>query len=117
MDPLLQIEMEKWHRGRTVVIGDAAHCMTLLSGQGASSAFSDASYLCRALIDAEPLQAFQELENTMRPSIQQMQVSTRKAANWYIPGNFLRQQIRDIGMRMMPTDYFKGYFKKKYMKI
>ena len=117
MDPLLQIEMQKWHSGRVVVIGDAAHCMTLLSGQGASSAFSDASYLCRSLLSDEPAKAFQVLENTMRPSIQQMQVSTRKAANWYIPGNFIRQQIRDIGMRMMPTDYFKGYFKKKYMKI
>ncbi len=117
MDPLLQIEMKQWHRGRVVVIGDAAHCMTLLSGQGASSAFSDASYLCRALVSESPEQAFSTLEQTMRPSIMQMQKSTRKAANWYIPGNTIRQLIRDTGMRLMPTDFFKGYFKKKYMKI
>ncbi len=117
MDPLMQIEMKQWHRGRVVVIGDAAHCMTLLSGQGASSAFADACYLSRALIDGKPEDAFNSLEKTMRPAISAMQPATRKAAMWYVPRNRLRQIIRDTGMRMLPVNYFKGYFKKKYMKI
>ena len=117
MDPLIQIEMKQWHRGRVVVIGDAAHCMTLLSGQGASSAFADACYLSRALINGEPEEAFNTLENTMRPAISVMQPATRKAAMWYVPRNRARQIIRDTGMRMLPVNYFKGYFKKKYMKI
>ncbi len=117
MDPLVQIEMQQWHRGRVVVIGDAAHCMTLLSGQGASSAFADASYLCRALIDQEPEAAFDVLEKTMRPAISEMQPATRRAANWYIPGNRFRQLLRDNGMRLLPEAYFKKVFKDKYMKI
>lgn len=117
MDPLIQIEMKQWHRGRVVVIGDAAHCMTLLSGQGASSAFADASYLSKALIDNEPEDAFKILEKTMRPAISEMLPKTRKAAMWYVPRSIVRQVIRDTGMKMLPVNYFKGYFKKKYMKI
>lgn len=117
MDPLVQIEMQRWHKGRTVVLGDAAHCMTLLSGQGASSAFADASYLCRALIDGEPEDAFQTLENTMRPPISYMQPATRKAAQWYIPRSLPRQLIRDNAMSLLPKAYFKMSFKDKYMRI
>ncbi len=117
MDPLMQIEMKQWYKGRVVLLGDAAHCMTLLSGQGASSAFADASYLSKALIDGEPEEAFSYYENQMRPAISEMQPAARKTAMWYVPRNRVRQIIRDNGMRMLPVNYFKGYFKKKYMKI
>ncbi len=117
MDSFLQIEMKKWHKGRVVLIGDAAHSLTLLSGQGASSAFADASYLSRALIQSEPEDAFKELENAMHTIVSEMQLATRNVAPWYIPQNVIRQTIRDIGMRMMPVSYFKSYFKNKYMTI
>jgi len=117
MDPLVQIEMKKWHTGRVVLLGDAAHCMTLLSGQGASSAFADASYLSKALIDGEPEGAFNVLAQTMHPAISEMQAATRKAARWYVPRTRARQMIRDTGMKMLPVRYFKRYFKEKYMKI
>lgn len=117
MDPLIQIEMKKWSTGRVVVLGDAAHCSTLLSGQGASSAFVDASYLCKALINGEPEQAFNYYEQKMRAAISEIQPATRKAAMWYVPRSYIRQQLRDNGMRLLPVNYFKSYFKKKYMKI
>ena len=117
MDPLTQIEMKKWYKGRVVLVGDAAHCMTLLSGQGASSAFADASYLSKALIDSEPEDAFKTLSDTMHPAITKMQAATRKAATWYVTRSRIRQIIRDTGMKMLPVNYFKGYFKEKYMRI
>jgi len=117
MDPLIQIEMKRWHQGRVVVLGDAAHCMTLLSGQGASSAFADACYLSRALIDGEPEQAFHNYEAKMRPAISVMQPSTRNAAKWYIPDSLIRQLIRDNAMRFLPDRLFMHYFKKKYSRI
>ncbi|KZL78761.1 zeaxanthin epoxidase, partial [Colletotrichum tofieldiae] len=40
MDPL-----ETWHRGRTIIIGDAAHPMLPTQGQGASQAIEDAEAL------------------------------------------------------------------------
>ncbi len=117
MDPLIQVEMKKWHKGRVVLLGDAAHCMTLLSGQGASSAFADASYLCKALIDGEPEQAFQHYEQQMRPDISVMQPATRKGAKWYIPETMLRHFVRDKSMKYLPDSYFMQHFKKKYSRI
>ena len=40
MDPL-----DRWHRGRAILIGDAAHAMTPLQGQGANMAIEDADSL------------------------------------------------------------------------
>lgn len=117
MDPLIQIEMKKWHKGRVVLLGDAAHCMTLLSGQGASSAFADASYLSRTLIEAEYEQAFNQYEQQMRPDISVMQPATRKGAKWYIPGNTFRHILRDKAMKYLPDSYFKNHFKQKYSRI
>ena len=31
-----------WNKGRTILIGDAAHAMTLMQGQGANMAIEDA---------------------------------------------------------------------------
>ena len=117
MDSFLQIEMKQWHKGRVVLIGDAAHSLTVLSGQGASSAFADACYLSRALVQGEPEEAFKTLEESMYTAVSEMQSSSRKAAYWYVPRNRARQIIRDNGMRLMPINYFKSYFKDKYMKI
>jgi 2-polyprenyl-6-methoxyphenol hydroxylase-like FAD-dependent oxidoreductase len=117
MDPLVQVEMKRWSSGRVVLLGDAAHCMTLLSGQGASSAFADASYLCKALIEGEPDEAFNYYEQQMRPSIDAMQPATRKGAKWYIPETRLRHFIRDKSMKYLPDSYFMQHFKKKYTKI
>jgi 2-polyprenyl-6-methoxyphenol hydroxylase-like FAD-dependent oxidoreductase len=117
MDPLIQVEMKKWHTGRVVLLGDAAHCMTLLSGQGASSAFVDSSYLCKSLIENDYEIAFNDFERKMRPSISIMQPATREGAKWYIPQTRIRHFIRDNAMRFLPDSYFMHHFKKKYSRI
>ena len=38
-----------WHTKRIVLIGDAAYCLTLVSGQGASLAMGGAYILAKAL--------------------------------------------------------------------
>tara|TARA_R110000782_G_scaffold248417_2_gene335352 strand:- start:2761 stop:3912 length:1152 start_codon:yes stop_codon:yes gene_type:complete len=117
MDNLLQIEMKKWHKGRVVLLGDAAHCMTLLSGQGATTAFIDASHLCKSLIAHEPEQSFKYYEQKMRPSISKIQPATRKGAKWYIPETRARHFVRDSAMRYLPDSYFMHHFKKKYSRV
>ncbi|WP_248763085.1 NAD(P)/FAD-dependent oxidoreductase [Pseudarthrobacter sp. SSS035] len=44
----------RWHRGRMVLVGDAAHAASPSSGQGASMAFEDAVTLGRALQGISP---------------------------------------------------------------
>ncbi|MEU6782183.1 FAD-dependent monooxygenase [Nonomuraea angiospora] len=37
--------MDSWHRGRVVLVGDAAWCVTLYAGMGASSGMAGADLL------------------------------------------------------------------------
>lgn len=56
-----------WHRGRVVLIGDAAHAVSPNSGQGAPLALEDAMYLARLLRDQPYEAAFAQFERDRRP--------------------------------------------------
>ncbi|MCG8325600.1 MAG: FAD-dependent monooxygenase [Thiotrichales bacterium] len=114
MDPLMQIRMQQWHKGRVVLTGDAAHSLTLLSGQGASSAFWGASTLAQSLIEHDPDTAFRIYLDDLHPVIERIQPAVRKAAKWYIPGATLPWLVRDSLMTCLPNMFFQKYFKNKY---
>lgn len=48
-DSTNQVRMSTWRRGRTIVVGDAAWCMTLYSGMGASVGLACGSLLAELL--------------------------------------------------------------------
>ncbi|MFY2858440.1 FAD-dependent monooxygenase [Mycobacterium sp. THU-M104] len=48
-DSVSQIRMPVWHRGRVVLVGDAAHCTSNLTGRGTSLALTGAWFLAQAL--------------------------------------------------------------------
>ncbi|MEM7407499.1 MAG: FAD-dependent monooxygenase [Pseudomonadota bacterium] len=114
MDNLIQIHLPAWGHQRAVLLGDAAHCMTLLSGQGASAAFWGASAFCEALIDGTPESALATYEKALRPAINAKQPATLKAADWYIPGSRPRYWMRDTAMTCLPNWLFQSYFQRKY---
>lgn len=114
IDPLIQIRMQKWHKGNVILLGDAAHCLTLLSGQGASTAFWNASILAKSLIETTPEIAFQRYEETIMPVTKKIQLSTRNAAKWYIPEKTISYYSRDLAMKFLPNAFFQKYFRNKY---
>ena len=116
MDPLIQIEIKKWREGNVVLLGDAAHCLTLLSGQGASSAFWGACNLAEGMVAGSKEHAISSYEAAFRPVISQIQPATRRAAKWYIPRTAARYAMRDAAMRYLPDQIFQRYFKNKYSK-
>ncbi|HEU4397881.1 MAG TPA: FAD-dependent monooxygenase [Actinomycetota bacterium] len=62
-----------WHRGRMVVIGDAAHAPTPTSGQGASLAVEDAVVVAKCLRDLpDAQQAFARFEALRRPRVERI---------------------------------------------
>lgn len=118
MDYLMQVEASSWSKGPVVLIGDAAHSLTLFSGRGAAAAFSGASRLALALQQQNSIStALQQYESEMRPVIQAIQPATRRAVRWYVPRNTLTQKLRDNGMRLLPNWLFRSYFQLKYSNI
>ena len=90
-----------WHRGRAVLVGDAAHATSPSSGQGASLAIEDAVELARCLRDLPDLfaafHAYQQLRErrVLRVLRTSRRVNSDKAA-----GPFARK-IRDAVMPMV----------------
>jgi FAD-dependent urate hydroxylase len=76
--------LPRWHRGRMVVIGDAAHAPSPSSGQGASLAVEDAVELARCLRDV-PEDALARFERIRRPRVERIiksaaRINSSKAA-------------------------------------
>ena len=54
--------LPKWHKGRAIMIGDAAHATSPALGQGANQAMQDGYLLGKLLSEKEtPQEAFEEL--------------------------------------------------------
>ncbi|MEV7728710.1 FAD-dependent monooxygenase [Streptomyces sp. NPDC087917] len=75
-----------WHRGRMIVIGDAAHAPSPTSGQGASLSIEDAVELAKALRDRPTIEsAFTAYEALRRPRVERIvkqaaRINNNKAA-------------------------------------
>ncbi|SEK42570.1 FAD-dependent oxidoreductase [Nonomuraea pusilla] len=87
-----------WHRGRVVLIGDAAHATSPSAGQGASLAVEDAVVLARCLRD-EPghQQAFARYEAERRGRAERVVAYSRRISNSKAPGPVGRV-FRDLVM-------------------
>lgn len=71
-----------WHKGRVIIIGDAAHAASTSSGQGASMAIEDAVALGRCLRDCpDPQQAFAAYEGLRRDRVTKVVALGAKTAS------------------------------------
>lgn len=70
-DSASQIHMPSWHRGRVVLVGDAAHCAAFLSGRGTSLALTGAWLLAEELerCGGDHTAAFEGYEARQRPYV------------------------------------------------
>jgi 2-polyprenyl-6-methoxyphenol hydroxylase-like FAD-dependent oxidoreductase len=72
----------RWHRGRMVLVGDAAHAPSPSSGQGASLAIESAVELARCLRDLSDVpSAFAAYERLRRPRVEKVAARAAKTNN------------------------------------
>ena len=71
--PQSQITLPRWHRGRIILMGDAAHAVSPSTGIGASLAFEDAALLAQAFRSKNPDQGIRKYETVMKRRSRSMQ--------------------------------------------
>lgn len=113
IDSLTMVDLPQWSRGRVVLLGDAAHCLTLVSGQGAGMAIASAEMLGRALMSGQDLtSSLASHEAQLRPIITRLQARSRKMAAVFIPKSVFAFKLRNFIMRRMPKSWLGHYFSK-----
>ncbi len=84
-----------WHRGRVVLVGDAAHATSPSSGQGASLAIESAVQLARCLRDLPPDRAFAAYERLRRARVERIIAAAARTNSDKAAGPVARV-IRDL---------------------
>ncbi|MEH0420806.1 FAD-dependent monooxygenase [Streptomyces sp. B21-083] len=102
-DSVHQVKMDNWHRGRVVLVGDAAWCVTLYAGMGASSAIAGGELL-GSLLERHPgdvADALRIWESRMRPFIHTEQNSALIMRRSFTPHDRKEQLLRTAMLRIM----------------
>lgn len=102
LDHLMQVQLPNWHQGRLVLLGDAAHCLTLASGRGASMALTGAWLLAEELARSQDIAALGRYEARLRPDIEMLQALAPRMARWYVPTTRFNWHKRNLFMRFTP---------------
>jgi 2-polyprenyl-6-methoxyphenol hydroxylase-like FAD-dependent oxidoreductase len=101
-DSVTQIRMPRWTEGRVTLVGDAAHCLTLISGQGASTAMGGAYILAEELGKTDDYRAaFAAYERRVRPFVEDKQRKAARFAKTFVPGSRLGVHVSRLLMKLM----------------
>jgi 2-polyprenyl-6-methoxyphenol hydroxylase-like FAD-dependent oxidoreductase len=91
-----------WSRGRTLLIGDAAHATSPHAGQGASLALEDAMRLGRLMQEGQELgQTFQAFEQERRSRVERIVAIARRNGNGKREFSAAGAWIRDRMFKML----------------
>jgi 2-polyprenyl-6-methoxyphenol hydroxylase-like FAD-dependent oxidoreductase len=100
-DSVSQIRMPTWSRGRTVLLGDAAYCPSLLAGEGAAFAMAGAYILAGELrrANGDHVTAFNAYEESLHGFIESKQRSAERLASSFAPATRFGLSVRDLVLR------------------
>ena len=102
-DTVSQIQVAGWSRGRVVLLGDAAWCVTLFAGYGSSLAVGGADLLGTALqCNTDIPRALHEWENDLRLIVTKKQ-RHRRAKNLFVPSDPMRLWLHQTMLRLMAS--------------
>ncbi|WP_019548927.1 FAD-dependent monooxygenase [Streptomyces sulphureus] len=102
-DSVGQVRLDRWSRGRVVLLGDAGYCATPLTGLGTSLALVGGYVLAGELAAAagDHHIAFRRYDEVMRPYVSQAQQLPPGGSSGFAPSGRLGIRLRDLSMRQM----------------
>jgi len=103
-DTVAQVVMDRWSRGRVVLLGDAAHCASPLSGMGTGMAVVGAYVLAHELAAhrTDHAAAFASYEQRQRPFSDAAQALALKAVNGFAPRTGWTMWANRMLMKLLP---------------
>ncbi|OAA56254.1 2-polyprenyl-6-methoxyphenol hydroxylase [Niveomyces insectorum RCEF 264] len=111
IDGLIMVNLPKWSKGRVLLLGDAAHCLTLMSGQGAGMALASAEVLGKELMATKDVsEALANHEKKIRPVVKRLQDRSRSLAAMFIPRGWFRYYLRNLFLKFMPYSWIISWF-------
>lgn len=113
-DRVSQVDMPRWSSGRTVLLGDAAWCVTLFAGHGAALALAGADQLGTALQrhDEDIPSTLAEWENGLRPEVTKRQALARRGMYQYAPPSRFHVWMNDVVIRAITLPGIRGIVRR-----
>lgn len=120
-DSIKEVELQRWHTNRIILIGDAAHAMLPTTGQGVSAAIEDGYELGKRLFVKNQNHGFsdifREFEKQRRAKIAPIQKRSRIANHVVMSGSRIICAARDAlikyGPRNSTTTVLDKFFRKQ----
>jgi 2-polyprenyl-6-methoxyphenol hydroxylase-like FAD-dependent oxidoreductase len=112
-DRISQILMDGWSRGRVVLLGDSAWCVSLFAGYGASLAVGGAELL-GTLLDQDPdlPRALREWEAELRPEVAKKQRQGRRARRLFVAPNRTVHELRLLTFRLLSSRVVRAMLRR-----
>lgn len=111
-DRVSQIQMDRWAKGRTALIGDAAACVSLLAGEGTGLAMTEAYVLAGELRNCggDYLAAFARYQERMMPFLKRKQESAANFASSFAPKSAFGITFRNLVTRLLRIPFLADFF-------
>lgn len=111
-DRVSQIRMERWAKGRTALIGDAAACVSLMAGEGAGLAIAEAYVLAGELriCGGDYGSAFARYQERMMSFLRHKQKSALKFASSFAPKSAFGIAFRNLVTRLLRLPFLAEFF-------
>src|SRR6516162_6777551 len=111
-DRVSQIRLDRWSKGHTALVGDAAACVSLLAGQGSILAMAEAYVLAGELRNCggDYSAAFARYEERLMPLLKRKQKSAAKFASSFAPKTAFGIAFRNLVMRLMWLRFVVDFF-------
>lgn len=102
-DSVHQVKMPRWSKGRVALVGDAAWCLNLYSGMGASIGLRAGAQLGAALrqYPDDLAAALDSWETGLRPAITQHQRTARFKQQMFVPSSRAVEVLRPTLLRLV----------------
>ena len=117
-DSVEQVHIDSWHRGRVVLVGDSAWCVTLYAGMGVTTGMSGADLL-GTMLERHPANvahALAEWERTLRPHLEVFQDNGIQQRAFFVPATGFELATRKVmtgGMRIPVVSSLLGQLRAR----